>query len=144
MVIESSVKGLTEVREIMRGFVGTRGISKEPCKNGRKRIRFGLAAGDTDMQKLIYPIWRRCCGYDDIADQLNDLMPKEYLKVEGYLVNEIMRDYSGKPVFMITGQPVCDPTLIIQSVVRMNHNGRQYRMFEGWQSGASDMVETLC
>lgn len=144
MVTETENKGLTEVKETIRGFVGSRGISNEPCKNGRKRIRFAIAVGDTDMQKLKYPIWRRCCGYDDIADKLADLMPKEYLKIEGYLFNEIMRDYSGKPIFLITGQPVCDPTLIIQSAIRLNHNGRQYRMFEGWPSGAADMVETIC
>lgn len=145
MVTETeTTKGLTEVKETMRGFVGTRGLSIQPAKNGRQRIRFDLVAGNTDLAKLKFPIWRHCVGYDDIAKQLSDLKPREYLKIDGYLLPEVKRDYNGKPIFLAGGEPVIDNIFMVQSACRLNHQGRQYKMFEGWPSGASDMVETLC
>jgi hypothetical protein len=144
MVTDTVTKGLTEVKEIMRGFVGTRGFSKEPCKNGRQRIRFDLVAGNTDLINLKFPIWRHCVGYDQIAVQLADLNPRDYLKIEGYLLPQIKRDFSGKPIFLPTGEPVIDNIFMVQVVARLNHIGRQYKMFEVQPSGANDMVETLC
>jgi hypothetical protein len=139
-----TTKGLTEVKETMRGFVGTRGLSNQPANNGRQRIRFDLVAGNTDLSKLIYPTWRHCVGYDDVAIQLSELKSKEYLKIEGYLKTEIRRDAGGKPMFLYNGEPITVDIFMVQKVTRLNHAGRQYKMFEGWPSGASDMVVTSC
>lgn len=141
--METENKGLTECREIMRGFTGSRGLSNEPTKAGRRRIRFDLVSGETDISKMRYPIWRHCVGYDDVAGYLHELKPCEYLKVEGYIVPEVKRDYSGKPIFLFTGEPVIDNILIVQTAVRLNHRGRQYKMFEAEPSDGKRMVETV-
>lgn len=137
----NSEKALTGAEENMRGFVGTRHLSNESCKNGRSRIRFDICAGDTDVSKLKFPIWRKCVGYDDIANRLKDLQPGEYLKVSGYILPEIKRDYAGKPVFLPWGEPVIENVIILQNAVRLRHD-KQNNMFEGWPSGAADKVDT--
>lgn len=128
---------LTSVNEIMRGFVGhSKTISNKPTESGRPRIRFDCIRGDTDIQKNKVPTIRHCVGYDDIALRFADIKTGELVKLTGYVLTEIRRDYMGKPVFIYGEIPVTKDILMLESAVRIKHIKKQSSLFDSWPSGA--------
>jgi hypothetical protein len=130
-------KPLTTVTEIMTGFVGhPKTISNKPTEQGRPRIKFDCFKGDTDIQKNKVPTIRHCVGYDDIAIKFADIKTGELVKLTGYIITEIKRDYMNKPIFIYGEIPVTRDVLMIQTAVRMNYVKQQKSLFDSWPSGA--------
>lgn len=127
-------QALTGVKEEMTGFVGKWALSNLPCTNGRHRIRFDFCAGNDDIQNLKLATWRKCYGYDRIADELKDLRPGDYLRVTGVIRTEVVRDINGKPVFLFDGRPARQDVLLINSYAFLNHDKTQGK-FEGLLTG---------
>jgi hypothetical protein len=136
--------GITWLNEEMQGFVGTRGLSIEPCKNGRQRVRFDLVKGKTDLAKLMVGTWRHCVIYDDLAGKFQDIRTGEMIRVSGYVLTSIRRDFVGKPMFLSTGEPVVDDILMVKEAIRINYQQKQYQFgFESHGTISSDQVERL-
>jgi hypothetical protein len=118
-------KALTGFSETGRGFVGKYNISIEPCKsNGRHRVKFDLCAGDERLSELKIATWRKCVGYDDVADKLQAIKPGVYLYVEGWIQTSIRYDSDGRPIFAL-GRPVTDEHIILQKAEILNYQPSQ-------------------
>lgn len=92
-------KGLTGIREDIRGFVGSKPAPKrDQTIKGRPRIKFCLASGKTDENAGKFPVWRFCIGYDKVYDDLKGLHVGSLVKASGWLVREWVVDEYYKPV----------------------------------------------
>lgn len=85
--------GLSEVKEYLRGFVGSVPPPiYDTAKNGRRRIKFELGCGESDEGKNRFTIWRHCFCYDDLAESLSNIKIGDWLKLYGLLTCEALRD----------------------------------------------------
>lgn len=92
----NGTKGLTEIWEQARGFVG-RAPRHDTTIRGKKRVRFELGCGVDEPDRLKYCTWRYCIAYGDIADELSNIMVGSYILVRGWLSTEAVLDDAGKP-----------------------------------------------
>lgn len=120
-------KGLTEIKEYIRGFVGRRGLLFDNTQDGRSRMRFDLAAGKNDTEKNKFATWRHCIAYDKDAEYLKDLKPGDYLKISGWITTEAVRDSFMKPIVK-DGQFVTREYLICQDVKMLGYENSQRQL----------------
>lgn len=91
-------KGLSEIHETARGFVG-RSIIFDQTQRQRSRVRFELCCGDTKPEFNKYPIWRYCVGYgDEVVRALERAIKGSHVKVWGWLSCEGVKDSEGNLV----------------------------------------------
>lgn len=88
-------KGLTEIWEQARGFIG-RAPRRDVTSTGKNRINFELGCGTDDPENLKYCTWRHCIAYGSIADELSNIMVGSYILVRGWVSTEAEFDENGK------------------------------------------------
>lgn len=120
-------RGLTELNESGRGFVGLY-VKKNPTKNGRRRLRFQIAIGNTNIEKLEFATWITCVAYDNVASSIWDLKPRSYIRFAGYVLTEVCRDDNGRPLFDDNKKPVTKRTSIITEAEILNRQVVQPRL----------------
>lgn len=129
-------KPITHVEENIVGFVGSSlRIDNKPTSANRPRIKFDIFKGNDDLSNLKLATIRHCVGYDGVAEKLHDLRAGELLRVTGYIITEVKRDYMGKPIFITGGIPVREDTLMIQDAVRINYRPKQSNLFDNFPPG---------
>lgn len=121
-------KGLTEINEQVRGFVGRRNLKYGQTDNGKSKITFDLGAGITDESQNKYATWRHCIAYGDVAELIKDIRPGNYLSVTGYIVSNARLDEYYKPVKDFRGYPVMDELLICQKILVQPHQNIQEKL----------------
>ena len=115
-------KGLTELIEVGRGFVGNSPLpSFDKTTKGRQRVKFCAAFGKRDKEKRKYPKWRYCVGYDKIVDNLRELKSGDYVKVKGWLEVEEQTDEFYRPVIGEDGVAKTREVLILISAKKLMH-----------------------
>ena len=121
-------RGLTEIREWGRAFVGKNVYFEKTVSTNNPRLRFDISANKQDVVNGKYPIWRHCIALGDIALKLKDIKKGSWISFKGYLQNVHARDAEGHYLFDIKGNPIKKEFLIVEDGFILNETDKNRQL----------------